>query len=293
MLKHLNEKVTKPSRVIILGCHGFVGANTLRQLVQDGVATIGISKNEINLLHADAEEKLLAQLKPNDTLIINSAIVPCKNIDMLMDNLRMMQTLCKVIEKTSLSHIIYFSSDAVYADDVSLATENSVVSPSTFHGMMHSCRELMLKNTVKKIPLAILRPSLLYGKEDPHNSYGSNRFRRLVEKGEDIVLFGNGEEKRDHIFIKDVARIVSLIVHHRSEGILNITTGVSLSFYEIAEEVISQMKSSSKIQTTSRNNPISHRHYDISACHKAFPHFQYTAFKEGFNQVLEQLVDIF
>lgn len=288
MLKHLNETKIKPSRVVVLGSNGFVGKQTIQQLKNEGIETLGFSKKDINLLENNAKEKLLASLKSNDTLIIISALAPCKDISMMMNNLIMIQNVCEVIDKIALSHIVYISSDAVYSDDVGLVTETSNASPSSFHGMMHLCRELMLKQTAKKIPLTILRPSVLYGKEDPHNSYGPNRFRRLAEKNENIVLFGAGEEQRDHIFIEDVAKIISLVVQYRSEGILNIATGKSYSFREIAEEIVSQKNASSQIQITPRNNPITHRHFDIAALHKAFPLFHYTPFKEGIKTVIEQ-----
>ena len=65
---------------------------------------------------------------------------------------------------------------------------------------MHLVREVMLRSALTA-PLAILRPTLLYGAADPHNGYGPNRFRRLAAAGQDIVLFGEGEEQRDHVLI--------------------------------------------------------------------------------------------
>src|SRR5256885_1405531 len=76
-----------------------------------------------------------------------------------------------------------------------------------------------------KAPLAILRPTLLYGAEDPHNGYGPNRFRRLANAGADITLFGEGEERRDHVLIDDLAEIVLRVLKRRSTGTLNIATG--------------------------------------------------------------------
>jgi UDP-glucose 4-epimerase len=157
---------------------------------------------------------------------------------------------------------------------------------------MHSARELMLKTSVGKIPLAILRPSLLYGLADPHNGYGPNRFRRLAEEKKTITLFGNGEEKRDHIFIDDVAKIVSLTVQYRSEGILNIATGESPSFRETAEIIVSLSGQSLDIQATPRQNPITHRHFDITACYQAFPKFHYTAFKDGVTQMMREALEV-
>ena len=70
---------------------------------------------------------------------------------------------------------------------------------------MHLTREMMIKE-IKDIPIAIIRPTLIYGKNDPHNGYGPNSFNRLLDKNENIKLFGEGEEKRD-MYVNDVAEL--------------------------------------------------------------------------------------
>ena len=94
----------------------------------------------------------------------------------------------------------------------------------------------MLKAIVKA-PLAVVRSTLIYGERDPHNGYGPNRFRRLAAAGQEIVLFGEGEERRDHVLVDDVAEIVCRVIQHRSRGTLNIATGEVYSFRDIAERV--------------------------------------------------------
>ena len=89
-------------------------------------------------------------------------------------------------------------------------------------------------------PVVHLRPTLIYGAADPHNGYGPNRFRRQTKKGEPIQIFGEGEEQRDHVLVDDVARIAALALSHRSEGAINVVTGVSTSFKDIAEIVAKQ-----------------------------------------------------
>jgi nucleoside-diphosphate-sugar epimerase len=91
----------------------------------------------------------------------------------------------------------------------------------------------MLKATVKA-PLAVVRSTLIYGSGDPHNGYGPNRFRRLADAGQEIVLFGEGEERRDHVLVDDVAEIVCRVIERRSQGTLNIATGEVMSFRAIA-----------------------------------------------------------
>jgi UDP-glucose 4-epimerase len=205
---------------------------------------------------------------------------------MLLANLRMAEAVGQALAAQPVAHLVYVSSDSVYADDANPVTERSCCQPSSLHGMMHAARELMLGSDVK-VPLAILRPSLLYGARDPHNGYGPNRFRRLAEKGEAITLFGEGEEQRDHIFIDDVAALAALVLHHRSRGILNIATGISTSFRHVAEKVVALAGKAVEIRGTPRQNPLTHRHFDIADGLKAFPQFRYTPLDEGLARAMQ------
>ena len=57
---------------------------------------------------------------------------------------------------------------------------------------------------------------------------------RQTKKGEDIFLFGEGEERRDHVWIQDVADLTCRVLCHQSVGVLNIATGSVVSFCESA-----------------------------------------------------------
>ena len=104
---------------------------------------------------------------------------------MLINNLLISKTVCELVNKISPSYLLYLSSDAVYSDSKRLLYEKSVVQPNSLHGIMHYAREVMLKNSYKS-KMCIVRPTLVYGKNDPHNGYGPNRFIRLVKKGQNI-----------------------------------------------------------------------------------------------------------
>jgi nucleoside-diphosphate-sugar epimerase len=154
------------------------------------------------------------------------------------------------------------------------------------HGTMHVARELMLKATVTA-PLAVLRSTLIYGAGDPHNGYGPNRFRRLAAAGQEIVLFGEGEERRDHVLVDDVAELVCRVLERRSQGTLNIATGEVHSFRAIAERVAAMVTPGVAVRGTPRQGAMPHggyRPFDITACRRAFPDFRYTALADGLEQ---------
>ena len=152
---------------------------------------------------------------------------------------------------------VYISSDAIYADVKGKISEKSIASPNSLHGLMHLTRELMLRNKFEKI-LCILRPTLIYGPGDTHNGYGPNRFINLALKNKSIPIFGNGEEKRDHIFIEDVVNIIFKCIVNDARGILNLASGKVYSFKHIAKEVISSSNSKSKLKKVKRLGHIPH-----------------------------------
>ena len=289
MLEHLNATPVKPERAVVIGAGGFVGGAINRRLTASGATTLALTRQQIDLMAADASQKLRTALKPNDSVVVVSAIAPAKNVAMLMQNLRMAEAVCEALTATPIHHLVYISSDAVYADDANPVTEESYCAPSTPHGMMHAARELMLK-TATQAPVAMLRPTLVYGAGDPHNGYGPNRFRRQAQRGEPIPLFGEGEEQRDHVSVDDVAELARLILFHRSRGALNAATGVATSFNRIAHIVAAQFGNKSEVQEIPRSVPrphLAHRFFDITACRQAFPAFRFTPLEEGLAQARE------
>jgi UDP-glucose 4-epimerase len=287
VLEHSNPVRKAPSRVVIIGAGGFVGGAISTCLTADNVPMLPLTRKELDLLKPEAAATLQRLLRADDSVVFVSALAPTRNNAMLIDNLRMAEEVCAALAAQPVALLAYISSDAVYSDDVNPVTERSYQQPSSLHGVMHLAREIMLRAALK-LPLAILRPTLIYGAKDPHNGYGPNRFRRLAAKGEAITLFGEGEEKRDHVHVDDVAALVSAVLQHRSTGTLNIATGRSASFREVAEMIAALSSRSVEIRGTPRQNPITHRHFDITDCLKAFPEFHYVPLRDGLARVAKE-----
>lgn len=283
MLTHLNAEPANPERVVVIGAGGFVGGTLLARLQKEGIATLGVTRKDVDLLADGAAEKLAALIKPGDSVVAVSAIAPCKNTAMLADNMKLTLAITTALAKSGPAHVINISSDAVYPDEPLPLTEAVPAAPESLHGVMHLARELAFKADVTG-PLAILRPSLLFGANDPHNGYGPNQFRRKVEAGEDIKLFGEGEERRDHIYIADVAEIITRVLKHKSTGVMNVATGEVHSFKSIAEKVVEISGKSVAINGSPRSGPMPHngyRPFGIDACKQAFPDFAYTTLEQG------------
>ena len=288
-LVHALSDAENPSQTVVLGA-GFVGSAVARFLDYEGASCVSIRKKDLDLLSGGAEEKLAAMINGSSTLVIVSALAPVKNHNMLYENLRMLEPIANVLSEVRPAHIVYVSSDAVYKDSADLLSESSCAEPGSLHGVMHLAREIVLKELAGDTPLAIVRPSLIYGLADPHNGYGPNRFYRDACNSQDIQLFGEGEERRDHVYIDDVGKLISLVVRHRSEGILNIATGEVCSFRKIAEMVVQSFNRNIQVVGNVRNGPMPHngyRAFDATDTHLAFPDFKYTSLQQGLKLMAE------
>ncbi len=291
MLKHCVSTKTIPKRIVVMGAGGFIGASLVKTLKSSNIPFIALTKKNMNLLDSKASDRLADILNADDTLVVISAIAPCKNNEMLLQNISMMKTVCEAIERKQPKHLIYLSSDAVYADSPNPLTENSSAEPGSLHGVMHLSREIMLKQ-VCTAPMVILRPSLIYGSEDTHNGYGPNLFLRLAVADKDISLFGEGEEQRDHVYVEDVVKIFLLVILHRSEGVVNVATGSVVSFKRVAEIVSKLFIPHITIKTKPRAGPMPHngyRPFDPSVSLTTFPEFSYTSLADGLEKTFKAL----
>lgn len=283
MLTHLNAKPTKPKRAVVIGAQGFVGAAIAGRLESEGVDMLRLTRQQVDLLAADGTERLAAHLRDGDTVIAVAAIAPCKTPEMLRDNIVLATTIVRAVQQRAVAHVINISSDAVFADLPSPLNETSPRAPGSYHGVMHLAREIMFETEVKA-PVAILRPTLVYGARDPHNGYGPNQFRRKANRGEPIALFGEGEERRDHVAVDDVAELAARVALHCSRGSLNVATGTVTSFRDVAEMAVKISGGNVPISGTPRHGPMPHngyRPFDPAATAAAFPDFAYTALEQG------------
>lgn len=269
MLTHLHLQPAGQGKALVLGA-GFVGREVARRLAKKGWEVRTLRSSDLDLTVDRADEKLAGLLRPGETLVFVSAKAPVKKPDMLIANLRMAQAVLGACGRVPPVHLVYVSSDAVYADEPRPLSESTPAAPGSLHGVMHLARELMLQTL--GLPLAVVRPTLIYGEGDPHNGYGPNQFLRLAREKKPIVLFGVGEERRDHVYIGDVGEIIARVVVHRSTGTVNAVSGQVHSFREIADQV--GRVANVPVQPSPRRGPMPHggyRPFDPASLQAAFP----------------------
>ncbi len=219
-------------RVVIIG-GGFISSNLEAKLKTLNIKYFLINRKILNLSDRSSADKLSKIIKKKDIIIFIAAKAPVKDFKMFNENILILNNICKGLINKKFQKIIYISSDAVFADTKNKIIENSLKDPISLHGLMHLYREHVLSKFFTN--LTIIRPTLIFGSDDPHNGYGPNSFIRLAQSKNDINLFGKGEEIRDHIYIGNVIECIVGSIKKNIFTDINCVTSKEISFYKIAK----------------------------------------------------------
>src|SRR5262249_52010973 len=104
-----------------------------------------------------------------------------------------------------------------------------------------------------------------------------------------IAMFGNGEETRDHLYVDDAVALFMQTLVHRSTGLLNLASGQSASFREVAEQIIAHLGGPIELQSSKRQNPVTHRRFDITNLNRAFPDTTLTPLSDGLRKTVDAM----
>ena len=184
--------------------------------------------------------KLYAEIKPE--VIVHLAAVSHagrsnKNPHTTFDHsLRTLENMLDASKKT-IKHFIYLSSSMVYGNfKENEVNEDTRCEPLGIYGALKYAGEKIIidYNQVFGLPYTIIRPSALYGERCISRRVGQIFIESALHKKE-IYIDGNGEEKLDFTYIKDLlSGIIQVIVEPKSKNqIFNLTYGSAKPILEM------------------------------------------------------------
>ena len=163
--------------------------------------------------------------------------------------------LIQVLLKSSCKKLVFTSSGGTIFGEPSViptAEEDYADEPESPYGVakkrLNELIKIMTKNS--NLKYSILNLSNVYGpRQDPHGEAGVvSIFANKYLNDEEPIIFGNGEQTRDYIYVKDVVSALIKASSIDENHFLNIGTGVETS----VNDLVSSMKS----QFNSEINPI-------------------------------------
>ncbi|WP_264531338.1 NAD-dependent epimerase/dehydratase family protein [Flavobacterium sp. N502540] len=174
--------------------------------------------------------------------------------------------------------------------------ESSKIHPSSFYGITKQVQEQMiiLAAKLKNINGYALRYQNVYGPgQSLKNPYTGilSIFTRLALQDEDINIFEDGLESRDFVHIQDVvdATIRCLKLEEKGQHILNVGSGIPINVIEVANEIVTYLKSKSEIKISGafREGDIRHNFADLRLINEITGFEPKWSFKEGLHSFID------
>ncbi|MGE7272685.1 NAD-dependent epimerase/dehydratase family protein [Brevibacillus panacihumi] len=243
-------------KVLITGGAGFIGSHLVEYLqakgfevaVADNLATgkKGNIPSDVTLYQVDVCSNQLKdafeQFNPDVVIHLaaqsgvgHSLIDPQTDARVNIIGAINVLELCK---SHNVEKIVFSSSAAVYGNNIQVPiTEGAPLSPMSPYGLSKSIVEkyLDLYRQLFGISYTILRFSNVYGpRQNPYVESGViSIFIEKLVKNKIPVIFGDGKQTRDFIYVKDVCEAVMLSMFQKQSFIYNISSGVETSINDL------------------------------------------------------------
>lgn len=155
--------------------------------------------------------------------------------------------LLQLSVKYKAEKIIFASSGGVvYGEPEYLPVDIShSLNPISPYGASKLASELYIKiyKQLYDLDYSILRYANVYGpRQDPYGEAGVVAiFIEKLINNEKLVIYGDGNQLRDYIYVGDVAKLNLESVSLRGSAIINVGTGIGTSVNELSDLLISLM----------------------------------------------------
>ncbi|WP_017726143.1 NAD-dependent epimerase/dehydratase family protein [Halalkalibacterium ligniniphilum] len=248
-------------RVLVTGGCGFIGSHIVDKLIEKGYE-VGVVDNlstgklenitDKNVSFYDCDivthelQDVVADFDP--AFIIHQAAqasVPVSINDILLDadvNIRGSINLIDAARKNNVEKIVFASSAAVYGEPKYLPIdENHPINPQSPYGLSKHTIEQYLKmaNHLYDIDYTILRYSNVYGPRQDAKGEGGvvAIFADKLSRGENPIIYGDGKQTRDFVYVEDVAVANVAALHSGSKKVLNISCSTKITIKELLNKM--------------------------------------------------------
>ncbi|AWB45830.1 UDP-glucose 4-epimerase [Paenibacillus sp. CAA11] len=245
-------------KAVVTGGAGFIGSHLVEALLAQGadVAVIdnlstghteyvpkGVQLYQMDIRSEDLE-KVLRSLQPE--IVFHQAAqvdvqhsVKQPGYDAAV-NIAGTANLLKACQLTGVRKVIYASSCAVYGElEAELIREGDPTEPISFYGLSKKTPEIYLQlfHQLYGLSYTILRYANVYGPRQTPKGEGGvvSIFLDRIRRGEPLMVFGDGEQTRDFVYVKDVAAANVAAAFQADQQIVQVSTAAPTSVNQLLD----------------------------------------------------------
>lgn len=298
--------------ILVTGGCGFIGSHTVEKFVNEGHKVViidNLSKGKrehitvehkfYNLDIADKRCEEIFRLHNFDIVIHLAAQIDVnssneKSYDDTRTNILGLINMLELSAKYKIKRFIFASSAAVYGNTkLTPITENFSSRPFSVYGINKLNGEFYCRKwkQIYGLDTRIFRLSNVYGPRQSNDSEAGvvSIFINNVLDGKDILVFGDGSQTRDFIYVTDVANAfyLSAMAENNSKNVLNLSICKETSINDLIGLVSEIKKISNVIYTDSRDSDIYKSSLDNSSIKKELGWNEEYSIKEGIQKTFK------
>lgn len=245
-------------KVLVTGGAGFIGSHVVEKLIEKGykVAVVdnlstgkknNIKGYEVELYHCDITDaihlfQVVESFQPDYIIHLAAQVSVSESVKSITyDSMVNIQGSINVIEaarKYSVKRIVFSSTAAVYGNPEYLPIDIShKTNPTSPYGLSKYTVEkyLQLSHELYGLDYTILRYSNVYGPRQDSKGEGGvvAIFADKLSNQERPIIYGNGNQTRDFVYVEDVAEANVLSIKYKQNGIYNISTCERISVIDL------------------------------------------------------------
>ncbi|MFO1486037.1 MAG: NAD-dependent epimerase/dehydratase family protein [Verrucomicrobiaceae bacterium] len=307
-------------KALVTGGAGFIGSHIAQTLASKGATVLVLDDfssgdrqklawdaghDAVEVIEGDAgNEDLLAKIVPGCEWVFHEAAVasvPQSVAQPLETNRQNLDATLKLLvasRNAGVNRFVFASSSAIYGNSDSVAKrESDAPAPVTPYGLQKYAGEryAQLFHQLYGLPTVALRYFNVFGPRQSFDSPYSGviaRFCTSMLRGEAPVIFGDGGQSRDFIFIDNIVQANLLVAEAPAElvagQVFNAGCGQSITLKQLVAD-INDLTGQHLVprHEPARTGDIRHSQADIAALRHATGFDPQVSWKDGLAQTLE------
>jgi len=278
--------------VVVTGGAGFIGSNLARALVKGNTVIVidnlstGYIKNIKDFVDTDEIKFIKGSVTDLDILqktfkdvdyVFHLAALPSVSrsiqnpIESNYTNVNGTLNVLIAAKDNDVKKVIYSSSSSIYGDMPTLSKKEDIkpcpLSPYAI-GKLVGEYYCQVFTDVYGLSTVCFRYFNVYGPyQDPNSEYAAviPKFITRASNGESPIIYGDGKQTRDFVFVKDTVNANVLAATSKETGVFNIACGKRITINDLARSIMKIIgKKLEPVYKEPRTGDIRHSLADIS-----------------------------